>query len=124
MNIILIQALVFIVIFIGIIFAMSKMKGKWGVNVQKVFCPRCGTEAPSVRTPTSAKQAVWGGWSCEKCGSELDKFGKLIEEDNQREVTKNYVAENYSIPTSPVEHFDADNKTPIERVFSQKQKNQ
>jgi hypothetical protein len=41
-------------------------------------CPRCSTEMPMLRRPTSAKQALWGGWSCPSCGQEMDRRGRAI----------------------------------------------
>ena len=43
-------------------------------------CPNCGTPVPSVRTPTSLRQFLWGGWTCEKCSTEMDRHGKEIVE--------------------------------------------
>ena len=38
-------------------------------------CAVCHTEVPMYRRPTSLRQAFWGGWTCENCGSELDRHG-------------------------------------------------
>lgn len=38
-------------------------------------CPHCHTPVPRYRTPTSLKQALWGGWTCEACGTEMDRKG-------------------------------------------------
>src|SRR5262245_1519192 len=43
-----------------------------------VHCPNCGTEMPITRRPTSAKQAVWGGYTCPNCGTELDAKGHKL----------------------------------------------
>jgi hypothetical protein len=52
--------------------------GRWGVNFAKVNCPKCGQRMPSVRHPTSMRQALWGGWTCRNCACEIDKYGKEI----------------------------------------------
>ena len=52
-----------------------RRSGKWGFNLQVVTCPRCHSQAPSVRRPTSFRQAMWGGWTCKTCGCEMDKWG-------------------------------------------------
>ena len=39
-------------------------------------CPRCGTALPPTRQPLSLKQALWGGWTCRKCGTEVDRKGR------------------------------------------------
>ncbi len=41
-------------------------------------CPTCGIVQPAVRTPTSFRQAVLGGWTCAKCGTEIDRHGRVI----------------------------------------------
>ncbi|WP_260703859.1 hypothetical protein [Edaphobacter flagellatus] len=53
-------------------------KSKWGINIQAVACPRCHAALPQIRKPTSFKQAMWGGSSCQSCGAELDKWGREI----------------------------------------------
>jgi hypothetical protein len=53
-------------------------KNRWGINVQPVSCPACGSPMPKVRRPESLKQALWGGGICGKCGCEMDKWGRLI----------------------------------------------
>lgn len=39
-------------------------------------CPRCRTELPRTRYPTSLKQGLWGGWTCPNCGCEVDRLGR------------------------------------------------
>jgi len=41
-------------------------------------CPHCQTPVPRYRTPTSLRQAVWGGWTCENCGTEMDRHGMQL----------------------------------------------
>ena len=38
-------------------------------------CPECSSPVPRYRTPTSLRQALWGGWTCENCGTEMDRHG-------------------------------------------------
>jgi len=38
-------------------------------------CPECNTPVPAVRRPTSLRQFLWGGWTGEKCGTEMDRQG-------------------------------------------------
>jgi hypothetical protein len=42
-------------------------------------CPTCGTQQPAIRKPTSFRQAIWGGWTCAHCGTEIDRHGAAIE---------------------------------------------
>ncbi|MBI1307227.1 MAG: hypothetical protein GC181_11545 [Bacteroidetes bacterium] len=57
---------------------MSEQNSKWGLNLKVVMCPKCGKEQPRVRRPKNLRQALWGGYTCESCGTEMDKFGKEI----------------------------------------------
>jgi DNA-directed RNA polymerase subunit RPC12/RpoP len=41
-------------------------------------CPRCGTEIPLLRKPSSIRQGLWGGYTCPKCGAEMDAMGKEL----------------------------------------------
>jgi len=41
-------------------------------------CPSCGTQQPAQRKPTSFRQAIWGGWTCAQCGTEIDRNGHAI----------------------------------------------
>ena len=50
-----------------------------GINLEKVKCPKCGTEQPKFRLPKGIKEALWGGWTCEKCGCKMDKYGNEIK---------------------------------------------
>lgn len=41
-------------------------------------CPTCGQPIPVVRRPTNWRQALWGGWTCTRCGAELDRWGRRV----------------------------------------------
>ena len=41
-------------------------------------CPVCGTQTSSPRMPTNWRQFMWGGWTCRKCGCEMDACGKKL----------------------------------------------
>lgn len=53
-------------------------RGRMGINVRREDCPRCGQKLPVVRRPKNLRQAMWGGWTCERCGVELDKWGRPV----------------------------------------------
>ena len=55
----------------------SVRKNHWGLNLSRIVCPACGAQAPAIRKPASLKQAMWGGWTCSKCGQEVDKWGRI-----------------------------------------------
>jgi hypothetical protein len=57
---------------------------KWGLNFESVSCPRCKTEMKDYpRRPTSFRQMLWGGYTCSKCGCEMDKWGREISATNK-----------------------------------------
>lgn len=41
-------------------------------------CPNCGTPVPQFRPPTSWRQALWGGWTCTGCRTEMDRNGRQL----------------------------------------------
>ena len=59
---------------------MNHKKNKWGINVKNISCPSCGNEFNKIRKPKSMRQALWGGSTCDKCGVEVDKWGKRVNE--------------------------------------------
>ncbi len=42
---------------------------------RRIKCGRCGAPPPIVRMPKDADEAMWGGWTCPKCGTALDRTG-------------------------------------------------
>lgn len=55
-----------------------RKRGRWGINLRPVCCPVCGEPAPVVRRPKNTRQALWGGCTCDGCGTEYDKWGQPI----------------------------------------------
>lgn len=51
-------------------------KNDWGINLTPIVCPRCHVDVPSIRVPKSFRQAMWGGTTCSRCRTELDKWGR------------------------------------------------
>ena len=43
-----------------------------------MICPKCKTKLPLFRTPTNLNQMLMGGWTCPKCGCEVDRKGNNI----------------------------------------------
>lgn len=56
----------------------TRRRDKTGINFKPIHCPKCGTKVPLVRAPNSFRQAMWGGYSCRQCGTEMDKWGREI----------------------------------------------
>ena len=49
-----------------------------GMLMPRPKCPTCGEQMPRFRKPANSRQAMWGGWTCAKCGLELDRKGKPV----------------------------------------------
>ncbi len=114
-----------IVLFVGlsillykIVFDSAKGKGDWGMNLSLPNCPKCGRKVPAIRKPTSARQAMWGGWTCSNCGCEIDKWGKEINIAKTKTTQKQITEEQVNF----VESFDEKGKTPVEKIFEEMNK--
>jgi hypothetical protein len=68
-----------------------RKRGRWGIPLEAVSCARCGDPVPLVRMPASVRQALWGGWTCPRCGLENDKWGRP--------------ADGMPIPPTATEHY-------------------
>ncbi len=44
-----------------------------------IKCPNCDAKQPKFRKPTSFRQAMMGGFTCQNCGAEMDARGRLRE---------------------------------------------
>ena len=68
---------------VSVIIAVVIVMIVWSAKVQaavnaKSGCPDCGTPVPRVRNPTSLRQALWGGWTCKNCSTEMDSQGREL----------------------------------------------
>ena len=64
----------------------SRNKSKFGLNFSRVYCPSCQTKQPIIRMPQNERQTLYGGWTCEKCKTEMDKYGQVVDpEDHEIE---------------------------------------
>ena len=72
-----------------------------------------------VRKPTSFRQAAWGGWTCSKCGCEIDKWGIEIP---QVETSSSAPLSLEGKDQVPSEGYYEDGRTPLERVISENEK--
>ncbi len=50
-----------------------------GSSLSSPKCPTCETQQPAIRRPTSLRQLLRGGWTCAKCGTEIDRHGRAID---------------------------------------------
>jgi hypothetical protein len=70
-----------IVVVAVLVIAAWPKGGKSGINLSKVFCPKCAEPMPRIRRPKNERQRLWGGWTCRKCGCEMDKYGVDINDE-------------------------------------------
>ncbi|HYX71875.1 MAG TPA: hypothetical protein VE732_03835 [Nitrososphaera sp.] len=94
-------------------------KGRWGINLEPIRCPRCGAQSPMVRKPSSLRQAAWGGWTCSKCGCEIDKWGTEMPQGKTSFSTPLTLETKDQIPRE--ENYES-SRTPLERVISEHEK--
>ena len=78
MNVVFVVTISVLVVGILLVAFGTVTKNRWGINLEPVNCPACGSAMPKVRRPESLKQTLWGGGTCGKCGSEMDKWGRVI----------------------------------------------
>ena len=73
-------AVVFGLLFTGAILVAvgTVTRNRWGINLTSMPCPSCKVPMPQLRKPQSLKQALWGGDTCEQCGTESDKWGREV----------------------------------------------
>jgi len=53
----------------------------WSESKKSRTCPNCNASLPGLRAPANLRQLMLGGWSCPKCGAEIDRSGKLVTTD-------------------------------------------
>jgi hypothetical protein len=54
-------------------------KTRWGINAGDTFeCPSCHKIHSQIRAPRNFRQALWGGFTCDQCGLEADKWNRPI----------------------------------------------
>jgi len=68
---------------VPVVLSTVRGRGRWGINLGPVHCPRCGEPAQAIRRPKNWRQAMWGGTTCEKCGLEYDKWGQPVAPSQQ-----------------------------------------
>jgi hypothetical protein len=55
-------------------------KNRWGINTAQLTCPNCGNALGHVRMPKTMAQFLWGGATCSRCGVEVDKWGRSVNQ--------------------------------------------
>jgi hypothetical protein len=74
--VLLIVAALAIVIVGAVIVQQTTAKGRFGIDLSRKRCPRCGNPLPMIRRPASREEMLWGGWTCQNCGAKIDKYGR------------------------------------------------
>ena len=70
-------------VILAVVILMIVLSAKVQAKVNaKGGCPECGTPVPRVRRPTSFRQALWGGWTCQNCSTEMDRHGNQLTRIN------------------------------------------
>ncbi|MDT0556339.1 hypothetical protein [Patiriisocius hiemis] len=72
--------LLLLLLFLFSLIGKNSKYSDFGINFKRVFCPKCNTKQPIVRKPANQRQALFGGYTCKKCDTEMDKFGTEIKE--------------------------------------------
>ena len=48
--------------------------------IPRKFCPKCNTVLPRFRKPSSGREAMMGGWSCQSCNAKIARNGTLLSD--------------------------------------------
>ncbi|MFT6167007.1 MAG: hypothetical protein ACJAV5_001500 [Vicingaceae bacterium] len=73
---------VIIAVALFLLLSLIKKDSKYsylGMNFKRVFCPNCNKRQPFIRKPTNQRQLLNGGYTCENCQTEMDKFGTELK---------------------------------------------
>ena len=54
-----------------------------GLLLPRKSCPKCSTPLPRFRKPADAREAMLGGWCCQKCGARIARNGMLLPDDTR-----------------------------------------
>ena len=49
-------------------------------EIDPIGCPVCDAPVPAFRWPSSFRQALWGGWTCDTCSTELDRRAMKVSQ--------------------------------------------
>ncbi len=80
-----------ILIEIALLFILTLIKkdskySKLGINLNRIYCPKCNEKQPIARKPANERQALYGGYTCKNCEAEKDKNGMEIKELENLEI--------------------------------------
>lgn len=49
------------------------------MSLPERHCPNCGERFPGFRRAVTFRQMLWGGYTCGRCGYEVDRHGAQIQ---------------------------------------------
>ena len=68
-----------VVVVLGVVLVAreaARRRGSWWAVFDRSRCRGCGEPSPIYRWPQGVSQAVLGGWTCQSCGLECDRWGE------------------------------------------------
>ena len=71
--------LLFIVLFLFTLIKKDSKYSKYGINLKKIYCPKCNLKQPFFRNPKNEREKLYGGKTCKNCNTEMDKYGIEIK---------------------------------------------
>lgn len=71
---------IIVITVVGVYFIIFSIRrdSKYGINLKRVRCPKCKLKQPIIREPKNERQLLYGGYTCDNCGTEMDKYGSKI----------------------------------------------
>ncbi len=70
---------VILVVFIGyFLLRLWSRTGHMSIRHETVYCPNCRLKAPLLRKAKNFRELFFGGWTCEGCDCEFDRYGNKI----------------------------------------------
>lgn len=75
LTLILVSGFLILLVFVS----LARKGGAGGIHLMSVDCPHCGTPTPRFCKPTSFRQAMLGGWTCQACGTDMDRQGRRLD---------------------------------------------
>jgi hypothetical protein len=76
LNIVFVATMSLVLIGLALVVYGTIVRNRWGINIDRVNCPRCQTPMPKIRKPKSRRERLWGGGTCDTCGCENGQVGQ------------------------------------------------
>jgi hypothetical protein len=69
-----------VVAVIAVLVVGTLRRGRLGINLRSVHCPRCITPMSVRRQTLFGSHLLVRGWMCPHCGTKMDKWGRNMSE--------------------------------------------